>query len=103
MTEASEDRDRIIRLETQLVNLSDDVKDLKADLKEATAEWRTALQELKVALIQNKYIAAEGIQRPMDRFMGVKLALMGLGGIIVFVVTVMGGLLGTISFFRVHH
>lgn len=96
------DRERIVRLETKLKTLQDDVTELKRDVKDAIREWRMALDELRLALVTQKYTTKMDVSAPMDKLTGMRLALVGLGAIVVFAVTVLGGVLGAISFFRPH-
>ena len=94
------ERERIVRTETELREVRRDLEELRKDFRGAIHDLRNLVAELKLALALQGRDTAMAIARPIDKFTGIKLALVGLGGVIVFAVTVVGGVLGIFAFFH---
>lgn len=94
------ERERLVLVEAGLREARRDVAELRKDFRQAIHDLRNVVQELKLALALQGRDTTMAIARPMDRFTGIKLALVGLGGVIVFAVTVVGGVLGILAFFK---
>lgn len=92
--------ERLARVELQLENVTTDLAEVKKDVKQAVTQLNKAVTDLRIALVQQAATGAAAVARPLDKFTGVKLALVGLGSLVVFVVTVIGGILGIVGFFH---
>lgn len=79
-------------LQRQVESSRGDFKELQRDFYKLGTEIRTSL-----AAITSK------LSQPLDEMSGGKKVLIAIGGIIVFLVTVLNGILGAVAFFRPPH
>lgn len=100
MTELSDfDRDRITRVETRVENLQRQVESSRGDFKELQRDFYKLGTEIRTSLAA----ITSKLSQPLDEMSGGKKVLIAIGGIIVFLVTVLNGILGAVAFFRPPH